>query len=140
MKKNLLIILICLFSIWFSFNYTFAASGEVRIIVTEKIPWAKCDYEKKDGTPTWNYICTVKKGFAWVMETLGQILQYLTYIVSILWVLFIVYNWILYSASWIEEWAKDTAKKRIIWTLVGLLLLLLSAPLLRIIAPWIYWA
>jgi hypothetical protein len=69
---------------------------------------------------------------------LWNILQYFTYIAALVWVLFIVYNGILYSMWGLDESFKTEAKKRIIWTLLGLVLLFLAWPLLQLIAPWIY--
>jgi hypothetical protein len=69
---------------------------------------------------------------------LWAILKYFTYIASLVWVLFIVYNWILYSMWGLDEALKTNAKKMIIWTLAGLALLFLAWPLLQFIAPWVY--
>jgi hypothetical protein len=40
--------------------------------------------------------------------------------------------------SGIDESFKTDAKKRIIATLIGLVLLFLAGPILQLIAPWIY--
>ncbi len=74
----------------------------------------------------------------WIQNVLWAIIKYATYIAWLAWVLFIVINWILYSTSWYDAWAKDQAKQRIIKTLIWLIVLLLSWTILHILAPWIY--
>ena len=146
MKRKILLISV-LFFIGFNLNTSFAATDSwvVNVRVTEKIPWANCS-EARDKT-TWDilyswdmilYDCKVKKGVSQIIDMLWNIIKYFTYIASLAWVLFIVYNGILYSMWWIEDSLKDWAKKRIIWTLIWLLILFLSWPLLQLIAPWIY--
>jgi hypothetical protein len=84
------------------------------------------------------YQCKIPKWTAAIISILWDILKYFTYIASLVWVLFIVYNWILYSMWGLDESMKSKSKERIIWTLIGLVLLFLIWPILRIIAPWIY--
>ena len=125
-------------------------TGYVNVRVTEKIPGANCSQVTLDDkvTPldiewwkngaTYVYDCKVEKGPSQIIKTLWNIIKYFTYIASLVWVLFIVYNWILYSMWWIDDSMKEWAKKRIIWTLIWLLILFLSWPFLQLIAPWIY--
>lgn len=145
MKKiilSLLIITSLLFQIEYSFAWEEASSVKVR--VTEKIPWVDCTpvvWENK----AWKmavvpnlYDCKVEKGATQIVKMLGNIIKYFTYIALLSWVLFIVYNGILYSMWGIDQSMKDDSKKRIVATLIWLILLLLSGPILQIIAPWIY--
>ena len=69
---------------------------------------------------------------------IGKIIQYFTYITALAAVLFIVINGILYSMSGLDAGAKDSAKKRIVQTLLGLVLLFLSGTILNAVAPWVY--
>jgi hypothetical protein len=154
MKKIILLTTI-LVILWLQINTSIAGSGDVTIKVTEKIPWANCN----TGTPVtseWDgassgsstgrvsdytytiYECSIPKWTSAITSMLWKILEYFTFIVTLVWVLFIVYNWILYSMWGLEESMKSEAKKRIIWTLIWLALLFLAWPILKIIAPWIY--
>lgn len=103
----------------------------IEVKVTEKIPWADCEWS------TWDYTCTVKPGFWTVMQLMGWIIKYFTFLASLGWVLFIVINWIMLS-MWGMWWSKDEIKKRITMTIGWLILLLLSGLILHSIAPWIY--
>jgi len=110
------------------------AEGEVTVKVTEKVPGAGCSGPDDSGI----YTCTIGKGFTSVMVTVGKMIKYATFISALWAVLFIVVNGILYSMSWMDAGLKDEAKKRIVKTLLGLILLLLSWVVLNIIAPWVY--
>ncbi len=81
------------------------------------------------------YDCEVEKWFSSVQKMLGWMIRYATFIISLVWVLFIVINGIMYSIGWDD---KTQAKDRIIKSIWGLLLLLLSWVILNAIAPWIY--
>ena len=141
--KNLLIkLLLALYLLsmsWTGYIWnTYATDSWSWIIVkvTEKIPWADCV-----ETWTWKviiYECSVQKWFSSITKMMWSIIKYFTYIAALGGVLFIVINGILYSMSWAEPSMKDEAKKRIIWTLTWLILLLLSWVILNMIAPWIY--
>lgn len=112
------------------------------VTVTEKIPWAWCECVEK----VWNdwecknsvYTCNVEKWFWGVMKMMGAFIKYLTFIAALWWVLFIVYNGIMYSMSWIDQSLKDDSKKKIIQTLVWLVVLFLSWIILNLVAPWVY--
>lgn len=140
--KNILIKVLLILSIlsfsWISnISNTYAADW-VTVTVTEKIPGIDCN-EAKGHTPEYpKYECSVKKWFWSVIEMLWNIIKYFTYIASLGWVLFIIINGIMYSMWGAEPSLKDDAKKRIIWTLVWLVLLFLSWVILNLIAPWIY--
>ncbi len=145
MKKKLLIIItaLCLIlQIWIT-----NAEDAVTIRTTEKIPWVECNLipvpaDKIDAVwaPYYPnlYDCKVEKWVWQIVSMLWNIIKYFTYIALLSWVLFIVYNGILYSMWWADQSLKDDSKKRIIWTLIWLILLLLSWPILQLIAPWIY--
>ncbi len=149
--KKIILSLLLITSLLFQIESTFAEdSGKcdncVKVRVTEQIPGVKCNPVKNNK---WDiikdekwvpsiYDCEVKKWASQVVEMLWEIIKYFTYIASISWILFIVYNGILYSMWWADPSLKDDAKKRIIWTLIWLIVLLLSGPILQLIAPWIY--
>jgi hypothetical protein len=153
--KSILIKLLLVFSLvslsWINYISNTFAEGEktgsgIQVRVTEKIPGANCNIPKdKDGNEevakeweTQIYICTVAKGFASVTEMMWKIIKYFTYIAALWWVLFIIINGILYSMWWIDQSLKDESKKRITWTLIWLVLLMLSWVILNLVAPWIY--
>jgi len=152
MKKILIIVTL----VFFSFNWITFAEGEmwtddsevvsdeaanITIFVTEKIPWANCECMDKvdDKCPTNpKYKCTIKPWFKTILDALGEFVKYFTFIASLVWVLFIVFNGIMYSMWWIEQSLKDNAKKRIVQTLIWLTLLFMSWVILNLIAPWVY--
>jgi len=116
---------------------TYAEWNWIKVKVTEKVPWANC----KKIKPLWDpqiYECEIAKWFSAVTTMMWKIIKYFTYIAALGGVLFIVINGILYSMWWAEPSMKDEAKKRIIWTLIWLVILLLSWVILNMIAPWIY--
>ena len=148
--KNLLIkIILALYIlsfswIWYMWN-TYAAWDWIEVIVTEKVPWANCEKIDAKWEPweaaeweTQMYKCMVAKGFSSVTKMMWLIIKYFTYIAALGWVLFIVINGILYSMGWAEPSMKDEAKKRIMWTITWLVILLLSWVILNMVAPWIY--
>lgn len=140
--KNLLIkVLLALYILSFSWiGYmwnTYAEWDWIEVRVTEKVPWANCEEDWKIWE-TQMYKCNVAKGFTSVTKMMWLIIKYFTYIAALGWVLFIVINGILYSMWWAEPSMKDEAKKRIMWTITWLIILLLSWVILNMIAPWIY--
>ena len=145
MKKILALLALSftLISFWFVINNTYANTGSgITVVTTAEIPWANCKWptyapnDTKKKSPTWE--CTVKKGFWQITLMLGNIIKYFTFLAGLWGVLFIVINGILYSMGGIDSGWKDEAKKRIVKTLIGLTLLLLSWVILNAIAPWIY--
>lgn len=144
MKKTIIkiVLILSIFGLniiwWISVN-----AGEEKpltVTVTEKIPWAKCDCVKKvwETCPESIYKCEVKKWFWGVMDMMGSFIKYFTFLAALWGVLFIVYNGIMYSMSWIDQSFKDESKKRIIQTLVWLVVLFLSWIILNLVAPWVY--
>lgn len=138
MKKAYLLVFTLLLSLWVlsdvSANETTAWTT---VTVTEKIPGAWCEAEDPDD-PSTTYTCTIKPWFGTVVNMMGWIIKYFTFLAGLFGVLFIIVNGIMYSMSGIDAGMKDEAKKRIIATLLGLVVLLLSWVILNIIAPWIY--
>lgn len=140
--KNLLIkiiISISIISFWnILYSNTYAEGEIIEVVVSEKIPGAECEPKNPGAGYKWTYTCKVKPWFETTLSLLWNIIKYFTYIAALWWVLFLIFNWILYSMWGADQSLKDDSKKRIIWTLIWLVLLLLSAPILNIIAPWIY--
>ena len=139
--KALLILSIISFSGISYLSNTYAADW-VKVTVTEEIPGAGCNSITSDADiKAWKtemYECTIKKWFGSVIEMMWNIIKYFTFIASLWSVLFIIINGILYSMWGAEPSMKDDAKKRIMWTLTWLALLLLSWVILNMVAPWIY--
>lgn len=132
--KKFIIILFLLFTLNTSISYVYAEP--ITVTVTESVPWANCWDEKTD----WTYDCEVEAWFWSVTEMMWKIIKYFTFLAALWWVLFIVYNWIMYSMWWMEQSLKDDAKKRIVQTIIGLIVLLLSWIILNLVAPWVYVA
>ncbi len=128
MKKIFIILFFIL-----TFFFTVWQVDAVSIEVTEKVPGANCS-----NAGDWIYSCDPGRGFSSVTSVLGDMIKYFTYIAALSAVLFIVINGILYSMSGIDTGLKDGAKKRIMKTLIGLIILLLAGVILNAIAPWIY--
>jgi len=131
--KKILLISLMLLSCFFVFQQVWAAPF-VEVQVTEAVPGANCWSADSDGIVT----CRVESGFWSVMALFWAMIKYFTMIAALWSVLFIVINGILYSMAWINDGLKTWAKDRIVKTLIGLILLLLSWVILNAIAPWIY--
>lgn len=129
MKKVLFYILLVLSSFLFA-----SQLWAVEIGITEGIPGV-CE-----GTPDADGVinCNVPKGFWLVSALFGSIIKYFTFIALLSAVLFIVINGILYSMAGMNDSLKSSSKERIIKTLIGLVILLLSGVILNAVAPWIY--
>lgn len=136
MKNIFIFFTLCLAIIMFFSPSELLAADVIKVEVTEKVPGATCS----GPDSKWVYTCDVGTGFSSVTIMIGKLIRYFTYIAALTWVLFIVINGILYSMSGIDAGLKDSAKKRIVQTLLGLILLLLSGTILYAIAPWIYTA
>lgn len=137
------IILLVLF-IWIGFWWvvptsywqdTTSSKIEHEVKVTEKVPWANCN--DGEGDPK-IYTCTVEAWFSPVMQMMQKMVKYFTYIATLAWVLMIVISGIQISMGWMSSDAKENAKQRIIKTIGGLIVLLLSWVILHIIAPWVF--
>lgn len=119
-----------------------AEEWDVVVVTSERIPWAECDAITADTSDwtvlTWRYKCTIGKWFSSITMMMWKIVKYFTFIAWLGGVLFIVLNGILYSMSWMEPAMKDDAKKRITGTILGLILLLISWVILKLVAPWVY--
>lgn len=116
-------------------------SWPIIVTVTEKIPWANC----KCADPKWDkecknsiYECEVESWFWSVVSMMWSIIKYFTFLAWLWGVLFMVYNGIMYSMWWADQSFKDEAKKRIVQTLIWLIVLFLSWVILNIVAPWVY--
>lgn len=134
-----ILLLLCLL---FSFNLSFAEDARtIKITVTEPIPWANCA-ETTNTSAEWpvkpKIVCEVPVWWTAALGIMWQIIRWFTAVAMIVWVLFIVLNWIYLSMWGVDSWAKEAVKKRIMMALGWLILLLLSWPLLSLIAPWVY--
>lgn len=124
------------------------ASKDIKVRVTEKIPWANCICSWNtlngvcygpanwfDNYPPAEYTCTITPWFGTVMLMIWGIIKWFTAIAALWGVLFIVVNWLMLS---MHGWEATKIKERITKTLIWLILLLLSGVILSIIAPWVY--
>lgn len=122
--KKILILLVIAFSFWLNFVWNVYAdppegdesSGDgIKVEVTEYIPWAGCTCKEPewDSCPKSIYTCTVKPWFETFMDFMGTLIRYFAYLASLWWVLFIVYNGIMYSMGGIDQTLKDNAKKEL---------------------------
>ena len=135
MKKKILLLLIISIS-FFWINNTFAEE-----FITVKISADFYSILPDNCLPIntdLDYICTVPKWINWFNIVMAWLIKYVTFIASLAWVLFIVVNWILYSMGWADDSLKTDAKKRIMQTLIWIIILLMSWVILHVLAPWIY--
>jgi hypothetical protein len=86
----------------------------------------------------WSHSCEIENWTTAIMQLLWWIIKYATFIVWLLAVLFIVVNGIMYSMWGMDQSMKEESKKRIVKTIVWLIVLLMSWTILNIVAPWIY--
>ena len=138
MKKIILILSILIISI-FSINNTNAAEpADIKVYISidfSPVIWI-CSQEWT--APDIKYFCNVPRWVNWFEIVMAWFIKYITFIASLAWVLFIVVNWIMYSMWWADDSLKTESKKRIIQTLIWLILLLMSWVILHIVAPWVY--
>ncbi|MDD5769331.1 MAG: hypothetical protein PHE25_00035 [Candidatus Gracilibacteria bacterium] len=113
------------------------SSDNITVKVTEKIPGAECGECSKKGNDggCLEYTCKVQPGFTSITLMIGQIIKWFTAIAALAGVGFIVLNGMFLS---IGGEGKDEIKKKIVKTIAGIILLLLSGLILNIIAPWVY--
>jgi len=139
MKKFILLIILVLTFI--SYHPIYAGDNEtiaseystIEIEVWEAVPWANCEKISE-----WKYKCTVKAWFWSVQDSIWEIIKYFTFITWLLWVLYIVINWILLSMWWLDSNLQKSTKDNIKKALVWVILLFISWLILNMIAPWIY--
>jgi len=140
--KNIILALLLLMTL---FSATEIFAQNIKVSVSEDLSelWLNCNPQYNTPSagfvwppaPNGYYECEVEKWFGSVQKMLGGMIKYATFLISLIWVLFIVINGIMYSIGWEDKsWAKD----RIVKSVWGLLLLLLSWVILNAIAPWIY--
>lgn len=127
----LLALLLASFFCFSSVNQTYA-TDIIKVKVTEKIPWANCTWSGSD------YTCDVEKWFWTVKWVMWAMIKYFTFIAWLLGILFIVVYGIMMSMWGLEESLKSDAKKKIVMTIIGLIVLLLSWVILNSVAPWVY--
>jgi len=127
----LLALFLASFFCFSSVNQTYA-TDYIEVKVTEKIPWANCDWDP------WNYTCNVEKWFWTVKWIMWSMIKYFTFIAWLLGILFIVVYGIMISMWGMNDSLKSQAKDKIVMTIVGLIVLLLSWVILNAVAPWIY--
>ncbi|MCD5380807.1 hypothetical protein LR004_02670 [Candidatus Gracilibacteria bacterium] len=139
MKKIILYILISVFTFIGTgiSNQAQAAADEKIIYVTEKVPGAGCTKEES-GNNVGMYKCTIKPGFSSIMQIMGKLLKYFTFIAGLLAVLMLVIGGIMYSMGGADEGMKTKSKEFITKSLLGLVLLLVSGSFLYAVAPWVY--
>lgn len=140
MKKIIILSLLYIGFLIPNINTSYAEEpAPIKVEVVEKIPWAKCVPKSCTEWEEWcTYECTVDKWFWTVVDMLWAIIKYFTFLAWLFWVLFLVINWIMYSMWWADQSLKDEAKKRVVWTILWLIVLFLSWVILNLIAPWIY--
>lgn len=143
MKKIIcnIVLALSIITVWiFSIQITHAnqswekKENENVVIVTEKVPGGNCVFMEE----RWLYRCTIKSGFTSIMQVMGQLLKYFTFLAGLFAVLGLVVGWIMYSMWWADENLKTKSKEFIIKSLLWLILLLISWLILYAVAPWVY--
>ena len=127
MKKILkYLIIISVFLGIFYISNTYAASIKTTVDFTDIIEW--CHWKT----------CDIDNWSSAIKNILWWIIKYATFLVWLIAVLFIVVNWIMYSMWGMDQSMKEESKKRIVKTLIWIIVLLMSWTILNLIAPWIY--
>lgn len=135
MKKIIITILLL---IWISVsNFAYWEDlWSTEITISEKIPGIDC--KEWTGIDWKDCIVKIDRDFGSVKSLMAWILKYFTYLSFVFWILFITINWIMISFSWVDSSLKESAKWRIIKTILWLILLSLSWLVLTLVAPWVY--
>ena len=151
--KKILIFWLLSFSLFsLGLDYSHAETRTVEVIVTENIPWLGCTPEKQftdsaEGVTLWvttdsndatRYVCDVPVWMEWALIVLGKMIRWLTGFAMVCAVLFLVFNGMRLTTGWVDTEAKWKVKSQIMMTLGWIVLLLLSGPILKLIAPWVY--
>ncbi len=163
--KTFFVFFLLLISFVFSQQAYAEESGKtIEVIVTEKMPGIDCEpftevnrwntnaatqwwaawpdqvvqQQRSAGTVATKYKCFVPVGMKWAFLLVWAIIRWITVFAMLCAVLFLVFCGIRLTTWWIDTEAKGKVKGQIIMTLGGIVLLLLSGPFLRLIAPWIY--
>lgn len=142
--KNIVLLIITITVLLFGANNIFASDKiDVGVPIDFSSVFNSDDENWISCNPKWTwsgveYICSVPKWTTWFQIVMTWIIKYILFIASLVWVLFIIINWILYSMAWMNDSFKTEAKDRIIKTLIWIIILIMSWVILNIIAPWVY--
>ena len=137
MKKTIiffiLLVSFCTVSDIFASTGSTTWGGIIPVTVSEDL--SELGLECGPELPGGYYECGVEPWLGSIQILMGNIIRYATFLIGLVWVLFIVINGIMYSVGWDDKsWAKERIMKSVWWVL----LLLLSGAVLNAIAPWIY--
>ncbi|MCP4523590.1 MAG: hypothetical protein GY828_05235 [Candidatus Gracilibacteria bacterium] len=108
----------------------------ISIKVTEKLPWMECKTQKS-GTETVVHNCEIESGFGTVKKLFSGMLKYVSTLILISGVLFLVISGVMYSMGGMDPNMKETAKKRIPQVLIGIVILFIGGMILGLF-PWIF--
>lgn len=117
---------------------------QARVFTTEKIPWAECKWAWKgvseaDATPeNRKYECTVPEASSGIKSVISTMIQYVVFIATLCGVLMLAVWGIMYSIGGATDEGKVKAKKFIVSSIAGLILLFFVSAILYLVAPWVY--
>ena len=122
---------------------------QARVFTTEKIPWADCDFvgendkgvliDEKTATPeNRKYECKVPEASSAIKSVISTMIQYVVFIATLCGVLMLAVWWIMYSIGGATDEGKVKAKKFIVSSIAGLILLFFVSAILYLVAPWVY--
>ncbi|MFO0763443.1 MAG: hypothetical protein U0518_01035 [Candidatus Gracilibacteria bacterium] len=116
-------------------------SSGAHVFTTEAIPGADCkavDEAKNKNVETRKFDCTVPEASSAIKSVISTMIQYVVFIATLCGVLMLAVGGIMYSIGGATDEGKVKAKKFIVSSIAGLILLFFVSAILYLVAPWVY--
>ena len=110
------------------------------VYTTEEIPWAGCKPvgDTKNNVETRKFKCPVPEASSAIKSVISTMIQYVVFIATLCGVLMLAVWGIMYSIGGATDEGKVKAKKFIVSSIAGLILLFFVSAILFLVAPWVY--
>lgn len=110
------------------------------VYTTEDIPWAGCKPvgDTKNNVETRKFKCPVPEASSAIKSVISTMIQYVVFIATLCGVLMLAVWGIMYSIGGATDEGKVKAKKFIVSSIAGLILLFFVSAILFLVAPWVY--
>ncbi len=110
------------------------------VFTTEEIPWAGCKPvgDTKNNVETRKFKCPVPEASSAIKSVISTMIQYVVFIATLCGVLMLAVWGIMYSIGGATDEGKVKAKKFIVSSIAGLILLFFVSAILYLVAPWVY--
>jgi hypothetical protein len=141
-RMSMLVISI-LFGFLVNLGVSFAeetTSSWAYVFTTEEIPWANCKPvgDTKNNVETRKFKCPVPEASSAIKSVISTMIQYVVFIATLCGVLMLAVWGIMYSIGGATDEGKVKAKKFIVSSIAGLILLFFVSAILYLVAPWVY--